>query len=176
MLRWYVIQTKPNREKKTLNELRDALKKQISRGTVAELVLPTERVSEVKGDQRVDVERLKLPTYLLIKADLPFVFTAIKRNANVVGFVGNGGEEPVPLTEDEAARMLDRGNASKSGGRRGPAFSSGDEVRIVSGPLADFPATVVEADEAKRTLTVTVTIFGRETRAQVDFGDVRAER
>lgn len=173
MHRWYVLRTSTNYEKRVCSDLAQRLKNAGKERHVSELVVPTEVVTEIRGDRQVRVERKLLPGYVLFRGDLPMIVTQLRGVRGLQGFVGSA-DVPQAISDSEARRLL--GRTTESSAAKPAPFASGDHVRITDGPLADFQAVVTELHHGGSQLTVMVEIFGRETRATVDVSQVRGAR
>ena len=149
-------------------------------GAITEVLLPKEKVVEMRGNKRIESSRMFYPGYVLVeiecdeKGKIPDnVFHAIKSTPKVTGFLG--GKQPTPLTQAEVDQIVHniRGRREAEAevlvrGRR--------EVRIKSGPFQSFTGKVEEVNEDKTTLKVTVTIFGRSTPVELNFLEVEKVR
>ena len=140
-------------------------------GNVRQIVIPTEQVSEMKDGQKVQTERRTMPGYVLVNMDLnEDSWTLVKGTPGVTGFVG-AQQKPVPLSQPEIDRLLNRETAERP--RTRAQFSIGESVKVVSGPLSDFSGEIAEINEDASKLKVLVSIFGRETPVEVGFDQVK---
>jgi transcriptional antiterminator NusG len=138
---------------------------------VRQIVIPTEQVSEMKDGQKVQTERRTMPGYVLVNMDLnEDSWTLVKGTPGVTGFVG-AQQKPVPLSQGEIDRLLNRETAERP--RTRAQFSIGESVKVVSGPLSDFSGEISEINEDGAKLKVLVSIFGRETPVEVGFDQVK---
>lgn len=161
--KWYVIHTYSGYENKVASNLEKIVENRQLSDLIQEIKVPVETVKEMKGDKEVEVERKIFPSYVLVKMVITDESWYIVRNIRgCTGFVGPSSD-PVPLTEDEIAKM---GICKKS---NEVLFEVGDSVRIIDGPLEDFIGTVESIDVKKNTLKVTVSMFGRETSAELEL-------
>jgi len=144
---------------------------------ITEVLLPKETVVEMRGNKRIETQRMFYPGYVLVEIEcneqsrIPDnVFHAIKSTPKVTGFLG--GKNPTPLTQEEVDQIVH--NVEVAAEKPKPKFSYevGEVVRIKSGPFASFTGKVEEVNEEKTTLKVTVTIFGRSTPVELNFLDV----
>ena len=144
---------------------------------IFEVVIPMEDVIEFKGGRKVVVQKKVFPGYLLVRMDLDDDSWYVVRNTpGVTGFVGSGAK-PTPLSRKEVEDILGVDEA-----RRRPAaekkvrprleFEEGEQVRVVTGPFADFNGAISEIDVDRSKLKVLVNIFGRETPVELEFGQV----
>jgi len=174
MYRWYVINTYSGHENKVKQNLEHRVVSLGQQRSVRQVVVPTETVSEVKDNQRVTVEKRTMPGYILVNMELDDdAWTVVRGTPGVTGFVG-AEHRPVPLSEAEVDRLLHRAEtASTAAPRTRAQFQVGETVKVVSGPLADFSGEIAEINEDAGKLKVLVTIFGRETPAEVGFDQVK---
>ncbi len=160
---WFVVQVMSGHEMKVKKSIEESITKNNLENTVFEVVVPTEKVIEVKkGEQKVSEKRL-WPGYALIRMNLSDeAWMHIKETSGVIGFIGGG--EPVPLTTTEVDQML----SDLKNNKDEPSFKNkiqpGDNVKIVDGVFVNFIGTVEEVNNEKGKLSAMVSIFGRDTR------------
>ena len=171
MFRWYVINTYSGHENKVKQNLEHRVVSLGQQRNVRQIVIPTENVSEMKDGQKVQTERRTMPGYVLVNMDLnEDSWTLVKGTPGVTGFVG-ASQKPVPLSQPEIDRLLNRETAERP--RTRAQFSIGESVKVVSGPLSDFSGEISEINEDASKLKVLVSIFGRETPVEVGFDQVK---
>ncbi len=175
MFRWYVINTYSGHEKKVKANLEHRLMSMGHADAVREVVIPTEQVVETKDGQKVQSEKRTLPGYVLVNMNMtPDVLWVVKDTPGVTGFVGGSSREnePVPLTQMEVDRLLRK---DVDTGRRvvKAEFTEGETVKVISGPLSDFSGEIAEINVEQARLKVLVSIFGRETPAELSFDQVK---
>ena len=171
MFRWYVINTYSGHENKVKQNLEHRVVSLGQQRNVRQIVIPTENVSEMKDGQKVETERRTMPGYVLVNMDLnEDSWTLVKGTPGVTGFVG-AQQKPVPLSQPEIDRLLNRETAERP--RTRAQFSVGESVKVVSGPLSDFSGEIAEINEDASKLKVLVSIFGRETPVEVGFDQVK---
>ena len=177
MRQWYFIHTYSGHENKVLESLNARIRDMQLGEQITEVLLPKETVVEMRGNKRIETQRMFYPGYVLVEVEcndqgrIPDnVFHAIKSTPKVTGFLG--GKNPTPLTQDEVDQIVH--NVEVAAEKPKPKFSYevGEVVRIKSGPFASFTGKVEEVNEEKTTLKVTVTIFGRSTPVELNFLDV----
>ena len=175
MFRWYVINTYSGHEKKVKANLEHRLISLGQRDKVRDIVIPTEQVVETNKDgQKVQKEKQRLPGYVLVNMDMtPDARWLVQNTPGVTGFVGGGGREnePVPLSKGEVDRLLNV--ATEARPRVKADFEVGDSVKIISGPLSEFSGEIAEIKPELGRLKVLVSIFGRETPADLSFDQVK---
>ena len=139
---------------------------------IGRVMIPTEPVTELVNGKKRTVERVFLPGYVLVEMDLDNdLWHVIKNTPRVTGFLGTG-DKPVSLTEQEVGSILFRTDVSKDKPRLKIKFQKNESVRITEGPFANFNGVVDEVNEDRETLKVMVTIFGRSTPVELEFGKV----
>jgi transcription termination/antitermination protein NusG len=171
--RWYVVQAYSGYEafvKKALEELIVQDDMQIHFG---EILVPTEEIVEMKSGQKRKSERKFFPGYVLIEMSMHDAsWHLIKSAPKVIGFIGGTSDRPAPISPKEAETILQRMQDSVDQPKPKVLFETGEVVRIVEGPFADFNGVVEEADYDKSRLRVAVLILGRSTPVDLEFGQV----
>ena len=171
MFRWYAVNTYSGHENKVKQNLEHRVHSMGADRNVRQIVIPTEQVSEMKDGQKVQTERRTMPGYVLVNMDLnEDSWTLVKGTPGVTGFVG-AQQKPVPLSQGEIDRLLNRETAERP--RTRAQFSIGESVKVVSGPLSDFSGEISEINDDAAKLKVLVSIFGRETPVEVGFDQVK---
>jgi transcription termination/antitermination protein NusG len=171
MFRWYAVNTYSGHENKVKHNLEHRVSSLGQQRHVRQIVIPTEQVSEMKDGQKVQIERRTMPGYVLVNMDLnEDSWGLVKGTPGVTGFVG-AQQKPVPLSQPEIDRLLNRETAERP--RTRAQFSIGETVKVVAGPLSDFSGEVSEINEDAARLKVLVSIFGRETPVEVGFDQVK---
>jgi transcription termination/antitermination protein NusG len=171
---WYVLKVQSNRE----NSIRDAILRRLKiagiEERVAEVVVPTEKVTEMKGGKKRVMERKFYPGYIMCRMimDEDTWFT-IRETPGVGDFVGSGGK-PVAMTADDVARML--GRKEKAAEEKQPrlkiSFDKGDRVKIKEGAFENFEGNVDEVIESKGLVRVIVNVFNRPTPVELEYWQV----
>jgi transcription termination/antitermination protein NusG len=171
LFRWYAVNTYSGHEKKVKQNLEHRVVSLGQQRAVRQIVIPTEQISEMKDGQKVQTERRTMPGYVLVNMDLnEDSWSLVKNTPGVTGFVGPQ-QKPVPLSQGEIDRLLNRETAERP--RTRAQFSIGESVKVVSGPLSDFSGEISEINEDAAKLKVLVSIFGRETPVEVGFDQVK---
>jgi transcriptional antiterminator NusG len=139
---------------------------------IGRVMIPMEPVTEIINGKKRTVERVFLPGYVLVEMDLDNdLWHVLKDTPKVTGFLGTG-DKPVALSEEEVSSILFRSETSKEKPRLQIKFEKNEQVRITDGPFANFNGVVDEINEDRETLKVMVTIFGRSTPVELEFGKV----
>ena len=176
MSRWYIIHAYSGFE----NKVRDAIMSEATRMGLDRLVesveVPTEKVTEVRRGKKVTSDKKFFPGYVLAKLEMnDDVYHLVKNTPKVTGFLGSSGK-PQPITEAEAARILntkaDETLAATAKPKMKVNFEIGDQVKVLDGPFASFNGLVEEIDFDRGRVKVSVSIFGRATPVELDFEQV----
>src|SRR5262245_16275706 len=170
--RWYIVHAYSNFE----NKVADSIKEQASAKGLGELfeqvLVPTEEVVEMRRGRKVTSERRFFPGYVLVKMEMTDeAYHLIKNTPKVTGFLGSDNK-PIPITEAEATRILHQVQEGVERPRPSISFEIGEQVRVADGPFASFNGLVEEVDEERSRLKVAVSIFGRPTPVELEFGQV----
>ena len=171
--KWYIVHAYSNFEKKVADTIRDQARAQGLEDQISEILVPTEDVVEIRRGRKVTSERKFFPGYVLVKMNLTdHVFTLIKNTPKVTGFLGSANK-PVPVSEREIQRII--GTVEEGGPERAKPtirFDIGEKVRVTDGPFASFDGVVESVDEDRARLRVSVSIFGRATPVDLEYGQV----
>jgi transcriptional antiterminator NusG len=173
--RWYIVHAYSNFEKKVAEDIENKAKQKGLRERIEQIVVPTEKVVEVRRGKKVDAERKFFPGYVLMKADLnDAVISLVKNTPRVTGFLGEDkhSAKPMHITEKEAERILHQVQEGVERPKPSVTFEIGENVRVSDGPFASFNGTVQDVDEERARLKVEVSIFGRAVPVDLEFGQV----
>jgi|SRR6185312_9674757 transcriptional antiterminator NusG len=170
--RWYIVHAYSNFE----NKVADSIKEQATAKGLSDLfeqvLVPTEEVVEMRRGRKVTSERRFFPGYVLVKMEMTDeAYHLIKNTPKVTGFLGSDNK-PIPITEAEATRILHQVQEGVERPRPSISFEIGEQVRVADGPFASFNGLVEEVDEERSRLKVAVSIFGRPTPVELEFGQV----
>jgi transcription termination/antitermination protein NusG len=169
--RWYIVHAYSNFEKKVAEDIENQARRKGLGEKIEQIVVPTEKVVEVRRGRKVDAERKFFPGYVLVRAELSDeVFSLIKNTPKVTGFLGDS--RPVPITDAEAERILHQVQEGVDRPKPSVTFEIGENVRVSDGPFASFSGSVQEVDEERSRLKVEVSIFGRAVPVDLEFGQV----
>ena len=170
--RWYIIHAYSNFENKVAESIREQAKQRGLSDLFEEVMVPKEKVVEVRRGRKIDAERKFFPGYVLVKMELTDeAFHLIKNTPKVTGFLGSDNK-PMPLSEAEAQWILHQVQEGIERPKPSVSFEVGEQVRVSDGPFASFNGTVEEVDEGRSRLKVAVSIFGRATPVELEFGQV----
>jgi transcription termination/antitermination protein NusG len=171
--RWYIVHAYSNFESKVAEDIKHKAQQKGLGDLVEEVIVPTEKVVEVRRGKKVDAERKFFPGYVLLKANLTDeVFSLVKNTPRVTGFLGGDKARPVPISEAEVQRILNQVQEGVERPKPSVTFEIGEQVRVSDGPFASFNGFVQEVDEERSRLKVEVSIFGRAVPVDLEFGQV----
>ncbi len=161
--KWYVVHTYSGYENKVATNLETIVENRRLQDWIQEIRVPTETVTEIKDNQKREVERKIFPGYVLVKMVMSDESWYVVRNTRgCTGFVGPGGK-PIPLTEQEVAALGVEKHEIEIN------YAVGDTVKIIDGPLENFTGNVEEIDLDKNKVRVVVSMFGRETPVELEL-------
>jgi transcription termination/antitermination protein NusG len=170
--RWYIVHAYSNFEKKVAESIREQAAQRGLTEKFDEVLVPTEQVVEVRRGRKVNAERKFFPGYVLVKCDLTDdVYHLIKNTPKVTGFLG-ADNKPMAIPEREAERIKGQVAEGVEHPKPSVSFEVGETVRVADGPFASFNGIVEEVDEGRSRVKVAVSIFGRATPVELEFGQV----
>jgi transcription termination/antitermination protein NusG len=170
--KWYIIHAYSGFERKVRESLEGRVQAFGLQNRIGRVMIPTEPVTEVVNGKKRTIERVFLPGYVLVEMDLDNdLWHIVKNTPRVTGFLGTG-DKPVALSDEEVGSILFRTDVSKDKPRLKIKFEKNESVRITEGPFANFNGLVDEVNEDRETVKVMVTIFGRSTPVELEFGKV----
>ena len=171
-MRWYIVHAYSNFEKKVAESLKEQAAQRGLADKFEEIMVPTEQVVEVRRGRKVSSERKFIPGYVLVKCDLTDdVYHLIKNTPKVTGFLG-ADKKPMPIPDIEAERIKGQVAEGVERPKSSIRFDIGEQVRVADGPFASFSGVVEEIDEARSRVKVAVSIFGRATPVELEYGQV----
>ena len=171
--KWYVVHAYSGFEKSVARALKERVNLSSLGDFFGEILVPTEEVVEMRAGQKRRSERKFFPGYVLVEMELnDETWHLVKETPRVMGFIGGKADNPAPLTEAEARAILDRVAAGSEKATPKTVFEPGEIVRVIDGPFNDFNGVVESVNYEKSRLHVAVTIFGRSTPVELDFGQV----
>lgn len=170
--RWYIVHTYSNFEKKVAETLREQAAQQGLGELFEDILVPTEEVVEVRRGRKVTSERRFFPGYVLVRMEMTDqAYHLIRNIPKVTGFLGSDNK-PIPISNAEAERILHQVKEGVDRPRPSVMFEVGEQVKVADGPFASFNGLVEEVDEERARLKVAVSIFGRPTPVELEFGQV----
>ncbi|WP_332715486.1 transcription termination/antitermination protein NusG [Pelagibacterium mangrovi] len=170
--RWYIVQAYSNFERKVAEDIKQKVASNGLDHLFDDVLVPTEKVTEVRRGRKVDAERKFFPGYVLVKMELTDeTFHLIKNTPKVTGFLG-ADNKPQPISEREAMSILQQVQEGVDRPKPSVSFEVGENVRVSDGPFASFSGVVEEVDEERSRLKVEVSIFGRPTPVELEYGQV----
>jgi transcriptional antiterminator NusG len=170
--RWYIVHAYSNFENKVAESIRDQAKQRGLAEHIDEVLVPKEKVTEARRGRKVETERKFFPGYVLVKMDLTDeVYHLIKNTPKVTGFLGSE-KKPMPISEAEAQHILQQVQEGVERPKPSILFEVGEQVRVSDGPLASFNGPVEEVAEGRARVKVAVSIFGRATPVELEYGQV----
>jgi len=171
-MRWYIVQTYSNFEKKVAGAIKEQAETQGLVDKFEEVLVPTEEVVEMRRGRKIQSERKFFPGYVLVKMELgDDTYHLIRNTGKVTGFLGSGNR-PMPVPESEVARIMNQVQEGIERPKPVISFEIGEQVRVCDGPFASFNGLVEEVDRDRARLKVAVSIFGRATPVELEFSQV----
>jgi transcriptional antiterminator NusG len=171
-MRWYIVHAYSNFERKVAESIKERAVAAGLSDLFEQVLVPMEEVVEMRRGRKVSSERKFFPGYVLVKMALnDQTYHLIKSTPKVTGFLGTENK-PIPITEEEAGRILQQVQEGVERPKPSVTFEIGEQVRVADGPFASFNGLVEEVDEERARLKVAVSIFGRATPVELEFGQV----
>jgi len=170
--RWYIVHVYSGFEGKVATSIREQAEQNGLDEDILEVMVPTEEVVQMRRGQKVNAERKCFPGSVWVKMGWSDdAYHWIKDTAKVTGFLGTGGK-PSPISEAEAQRVMTQVQEGIERPKPSITFEVGEQVRVSDGPFASFNGLVEEVDEERARLKVSVSIFGRATPVELEYGQV----
>lgn len=176
--KWFVLRVQSNKEEKVKHTLEDSVRIRAIEDKISKILVPTERISEIKGGKKRITERKIYPGYIMAEIDVDEqgnipsdVWYLIRETPGTGDFVG-GDKKPVPMANYEVEKMLAEAERKEEQPKASIQFKEGDRVRIKEGPFENFDGTVEEILEASGRVRIILTIFGRATPVELEYWQV----
>ena len=169
---WYIVHTYSGFENKVKESLEERVKAYGLQDKVGDILIPTEDVVEMRAGKKVVTSKRFFPGYILVEMDMTDdAWHCVKNTPKVTGFLG-ADNKPMPISEAEAQRILQQVQEGVERPKPSISFEIGEQVRVSDGPFASFNGVVEEVDEGRSRVKVAVSIFGRATPVELEFGQV----
>ena len=170
--RWYIVHAYSNFEHKVAESIREQAAIAGLQDSFEEILVPTEEVVEMRRGRRVNAERKFFPGYVLVRMDMSDeAYHLVKNTPKVTGFLGQQNR-PSPIAQSEVDQIVNQVQEGVERPKPSIVFEIGEQVRVCDGPFATFSGLVEEVDEEKARLKVAVSIFGRATPVELEYGQV----
>ena len=171
-MKWYIVHAYSGFERKVKESLESRIRAFGLEARMGRVLIPTETVTEIRNNKKYTRESMFYPGYVLVEMDMDDeVWHMVKSTPRITGFVGTG-QQPTPLSDAEVKQIVYRVADSKEKPKLKIKYEKNENVRITEGPFATFTGVVDEVNEDRETLKVMVTIFGRSTPVELEFGQV----
>ena len=171
--RWYVVHAFSGMEKSVSRAIQERIDRAGMQDQFGQILVPTEEVVEIRGGQKALSERRFFPGYVLVEMEMNEQTWHLVKNTNkVTGFVGGSASKPTPISQSEVDKIMAQMQEGVEKPRPKVLFEVGEVVRVKEGPFTDFNGNVEEVNYEKNRLRVSVTIFGRSTPVELEFGQV----
>ncbi len=175
--KWYVVRAVAGQEKKVKQYIEMEIARHNLQDFVDQVLIPTEKIYQIRNGKKVSKERIYFPGYVLIEAalvgEIPHI---IKNITGVIGFLGEKGGEAVPLRISEVNRILGKvDQLSQKDEEMENTYMVGENVKVIDGPFNSFSGIIEEINEEKKKLKVMVKIFGRKTPLELGYMQVEKE-
>jgi transcriptional antiterminator NusG len=172
-MNWYVVHTYSQFEKSVSRALAERIQREGMQDKFGQILVPVEEVVELKSGQKVTSERKFFPGYVLVEMEMTDEsWHLVKNTPKVTGFLGGSAMRPTPISEKEVQNIMQQMQAGVEKPRPKVLFEVGEAVRVKDGPFTDFTGMVEDVNYDKNKIRVAVTIFGRATPVELDFGQV----
>jgi len=172
-MRWYVVHAYSGMEKAVERNIVERIHQAGMQSKFGRILVPTEEVVEMKNGQKKTTERRFFPGYVLVEMIMDDEsWHLIKHTNKVTGFVGGARNRPAPISQEDVLKIVNQMQQGTDKPRHKVEFMVGEFIRVKDGPFTDFNGTVEEVNYEKNKMRVSVTIFGRATPVELEFGQV----
>ena len=172
-MQWYVVHAYSGMEKAVERNIVERINRAGMQAKFGRFLVPTEEVGEIKNGQKKTTERRFFPGYVLVEMVMDDEsWHLVKHTNKVTGFVGGAKNRPAPISESDVQKIVDQMQVGTEKPRHKVEFEIGEYVRVKDGPFTDFNGTVEEVNYDKNKVRVSVTIFGRATPVELEFGQI----
>ncbi|MBU6368258.1 MAG: transcription termination/antitermination protein NusG [Limnohabitans sp.] len=172
-MRWYVVHAYSGMEKAVERNIVERIQQAGMQSKFGRILVPTEEVVEMKNGQKKTTERRFFPGYVLVEMIMDDEsWHLIKHTNKVTGFVGGARNRPAPISQEDVLKIVNQMQQGTDKPRHKVEFMVGEFIRVKDGPFTDFNGTVEEVNYEKNKMRVSVTIFGRATPVELEFGQV----
>lgn len=170
--RWYVVHVYSGFEKKIADHIKEQAAQKGLSDHIDDILVPSEEVTEVRRGRKINSERKFFPGYVLVKMELTDeAWHLVKDTPKVTGFLGSRNR-PSPISEAEAEQIIRQAQEGVERPRASVSFEIGEQIRVGDGPFTSFNGVIEEIDEERQRLKVSVSIFGRSTPVDLEYGQV----
>ncbi len=170
--KWYVVHTQTGKESRVKINLENKIKTAGAEDLISQVLVPTETVSEIRAGKKTISERKFFPGYVLVEMEMTDQgWYLVKTTEGVARFIGSGNN-PLPLTDEEVAFVLQQIEEKKEKPKPKVMFEKGENVKVIDGPFTNFNGIIEEVNLNKQRLKVTVSIFGRSTPIDLEYWQV----
>jgi transcriptional antiterminator NusG len=171
--RWYVVHAYSGFEKSVMRALVERIARAGMQDKFGQVLVPVEEVMEMRNGQKVTTERKFFPGYVLVEMDMDDEsWHLVKSTPRVTGFIGGTANKPAPISPQEVEKIMTQMQEGVEKPKPKVLFEVGEMVRVKEGPFTDFNGSVESVNYEKSRLHVSVTIFGRATPVELEFGQV----
>ena len=172
-MRWYVVHAYSGFEKSVQKALKERIERENMQDRFGKILVPVEEVVDMKNGKRSLTERKFFPGYVLVEMEMTDEsWHLVKSTPKVTGFVGGTANKPTPISEKEVEKIMQQMKDGVDKPRPKVLFEVGEMVRVKEGPFTDFNGSVEDVNYEKNRMRVSVTIFGRATPVELEFGQV----
>ncbi len=169
---WFVLHTYSGYEKKVAEQIRERLRQNAKSEFVGEILVPEERVVEVRGGKKRESSRKFFPGYILIEMEMDeTAWQIVKDTPRITGFLGDA-RSPSPLKADEVSRIKEQLTGAAEKPKPKYLYDVGESVRVIDGPFANFTGTLDEVNMERAKVKVMISVFGRATPVELEFSQI----